>query len=836
MAPCSMWTAGYRRACTIRYENPHKARSDALPATAEKCDSYGATVLDMAEDDPNHCHPDIFTKGHRWHDQQVGKMTEAYEEARRVTEANGVTIFNATVGGGPEAFDRVQYERPFEPKVLPAAVRPQVYPRVLILDSTPLESISATGQVKKRLFTGWPGEALLQVHAAGRMGLGLFRGSWTPPSGSEPAGAEDAWEACLTFRPDVIYYRPHNQLEAFHKWAEAVIDRLGVPVVTHLMDDWMARLAGGAEAEKSLRCILWRSAACLSICEAMSTAFSERYGVSFYPVANCVEPGEWTVLDSKRRAASGASEPVVMRYVGGLAEDMTLASVVDVARAVDSLHEECGLSFDVYTMGTWLAAGRSALKGFRGVTVHEGNMSEEAYRHLLLESDLLVIAYNFDKASMRYVRYSMANKMPEYLAGGVPVLAYGPRGLATIDYLATHGVAEVVSRRNPLQLLSTLRRLAQDSTYARNLGERGRAFAFERHSSERVRGGFHRILFEAAARHGWTENQIPRSAADAGLVGVFERQEQAHFDAVRWVGELLSEASSGVMVDVGAHHGGALGGFLDRGWRGYSFAPDGANRAWLEARFGNHPDLVIDARAVSDVPRTEAPFFASPESTGISSLSAFRDSHRAIGSVAITTIDQAVRQYGIRQVDFLKIDVEGYDLMVLKGVPWETMLPAVVVCAFEDRKTLPLGYGFHDIARYLQDRGYQVWVSEWHPIVRYGICHDWRRLVSYPCHLASADAWGNLIAFQQSPPEKSLREAAALVLDASVPRTQKGGSRIATDPRAKSQVPLMQMAKYSLHYLVANYLQRKHPAIARIVRSAVFRLRATLASVRRWTL
>ncbi|MFH0342510.1 MAG: glycosyltransferase [Chromatiales bacterium] len=439
-------------------------------------------------------------------------MIEAYGGARRVTESHAVNILNATVSGELEVFERVQYDRLFTPKALAAAVRRQVFPRILILDSTRLGSISATGQVKKRLFAGWPGEALLQVHAWRRIGLGLYRG-WAPLSEDAPAvDAAEAWEACLAFQPDVIYYRPHDRPKGFHQWAEAVIDRLGVPVVTHLMDDWMARFEDGADAEKSLRSILWRSAACLSIGEAMSTAFSERYGVPFYPVANCVEPEEWTVLDRRRRAAR-ASEPVVIRYVGGLAEDMTLASVVDVACAVDGLHEEYGLSFEVYTMGPWLAAGCSALKGFRGVTVHEGNMSEKAHRHLLLESDLLVIAYNFDEASMRYVRYSVANKLPECLASGAPVLAYGPRGLATIDYLANHGVAEVVSERDPLRVSSALRRLAEDSDHARNLGERGRAFVFERHACEGVRAGFHEILVEAAARHGWAENQIPRSAS-----------------------------------------------------------------------------------------------------------------------------------------------------------------------------------------------------------------------------------------------------------------------------------------------------------------------------------
>ena len=53
-----------------------------------------------------------------------------------------------------------------------------------------------------------------------------------------------------------------------------------------------------------------------------------------------------------------------------------------------------------------------------------------------------------------------------------------------------------------------------------------------------------------------------------------------------------------------------------------------------------------------------------------------------------------------------------------------------------DSKTVPLGYKFDDLARFLADKGYAVFVSEWHPIVRYGIRHDWNRLTRYPCKLA----------------------------------------------------------------------------------------------------
>ncbi len=53
------------------------------------------------------------------------------------------------------------------------------------------------------------------------------------------------------------------------------------------------------------------------------------------------------------------------------------------------------------------------------------------------------------------------------------------------------------------------------------------------------------------------------------------------------------------------------------------------------------------------------------------------------------------------------------------------------------------------------DLDYEVYVSEWHPIIRYGPRHDWRRIVRYTADLELSDVWGNLVGFypERSPDE-----------------------------------------------------------------------------------
>lgn len=229
----------------------------------------------------------------------------------------------------------------------------------------------------------------------------------------------------------------------------------------------------------------------------------------------------------------------------------------------------------------------------------------------------------------------------------------------------------------------------------------------------------------------------------------WQRRRQRVFSEGDLIFETLraDSAPPGMMIDVGAHYGSELAPYAWWGWEVLAFEPDPANRAVLERKaFG--PRVTIIPCAVGEKPATDVPFFSSDESAGISSLSAFRPTHREAAKVSIVTLRDVLAERGINTVRFLKIDTEGHDLFVLKGFPWERLKPDVVFCEFEDGKTLPLGYSFRTLGDFLAQQGYRVLMSEWHPIERYGIAHSWRRLAAYPTDLADPRGWGNFIAFR----------------------------------------------------------------------------------------
>jgi len=276
--------------------------------------------------------------------------------------------------------------------------------------------------------------------------------------------------------------------------------------------------------------------------------------------------------------------------------------------------------------------------------------------------------------------------------------------------------------------------------------------------------------------------QCKFSVNNCNIYGPFGRSRETHLDETLIIAEILrsNKGSTHTMIDVGAHFGSSLAPFLDRGWKIFAFEPDGKNRQKLLDRLAKHKNsslVKVYTSAVSNEKRKGVRFFSSEESTGVSGLSAFLPSHESKQFVDTITLSEVLAGESLTSIDFLKIDTEGHDLFVLQGFPWERNRPAVVECEFEDVKTVPLGYTFHDLARFLVEKGYRVYVSEWHPIISYGIQHDWRQLMRYPCELADPKGWGNLLAFRDPIDEQALVTAVRKVLKVapgkSKPKSEK---------------------------------------------------------------
>jgi hypothetical protein len=272
----------------------------AIPADAALSGPGTVKVIDMPSDDPNHFHPDYFGKGKRWHEPNVAVMLGAYVEARRATEARGISIVNATIGGKLEVFPRINYETLFRSR--PAE-------KLLVLDHTLMGNATASGEVKAAILADWPKERLLQIYGGGARELVAKGGP--PRAGKAISLAEQVTE----FAPDVVLYRPVPKTPALHDFAMRLLAESDVALAVWIVDDWPAALAlsdpaAAARLDVDFRWLLDRAGARFSISPTMSMAFHERYGHAFVPIANGIDPADWA--PARRRAPAR----VKVRYAG----------------------------------------------------------------------------------------------------------------------------------------------------------------------------------------------------------------------------------------------------------------------------------------------------------------------------------------------------------------------------------------------------------------------------------------------------------------------------------------------------------------------------------------
>lgn len=476
-----------------------------IPQDAQEGQDYAVGVLDMKSDDPNHFDPDYFGKGFRWHDPQVEKMVEAYSEARRTLKGTGQTIYNATVGGMLEVFERRSFHSIFPNAKSPEKVALEneakqlaKTPRMLVIDMTAMGNGTATGEIKSTLFAGWPSEQILQVAKHGKDQLSLVK-MVDDSYPSRVAQEEEVNAAIDAFDPEVIMYRQVPNTPELHAFAMKTIERLNVPLVTWLMDDWPAELERKdpeqwAVQGPDLIQLLDKSAIRLSICDAMSDAFEKRYGHPFTAYANGVNPVDWAELRHQE------GKQLRVRYAGGLAPNMTLESVLRVAEAVENLAQKGRpISLEINTQQWWYRDHGDKFEQFKFTRIETTNRPTEEYRAWLREADAVVIAYNFNEETRRYVQYSMANKTPECLASGAVVFAHGPEDFATISYLKSTKGASVITEPEVSAVEAELLALLENPGQRNLLAERARKVAFSHRNVIKLRDSLRASIAQAVA-------------------------------------------------------------------------------------------------------------------------------------------------------------------------------------------------------------------------------------------------------------------------------------------------------------------------------------------------
>ena len=429
------------------------------------------------------------------------------------------------------------------------------FPRILVVTSNNFNLVSGGGITLTNLFRGWPSERIANLHedrtpedcsvcknfyhlteeeirwrlpfSLVRPWYGRMKEQGEPgcgQAGTPTFASARGWLTLIKrgigegvpkyahvtdrlmtwvqdFRPTLLYafLGSLEQLDLTRQLAQ----RLQIPLVIHMMDDWPAVLyrrgwlapIAGPMLQRALTQVLDLAAARLAICDPMCREYEMRYGHKFLSFQNALDMERWMPFS---RMNWKAGRPFIVRYVGSIVPDGQRQSLMDIAQAVANLSAE-GVCIQLRIHAPRHESAYLHACGIPGDALHiEGPPDPESIASLLAGADLLVLPYNFDARSARYIRLSLPTKAPAYMVSGTPILVYAPGEVATADYAVREGWGYVVASPGQSGLMAALKRLMTDEPLREALGRRARHVALANHDAARVRAAFWNTLCAAA--------------------------------------------------------------------------------------------------------------------------------------------------------------------------------------------------------------------------------------------------------------------------------------------------------------------------------------------------
>ncbi len=273
--------------------------------------------------------------------------------------------------------------------------------------------------------------------------------------------------------PDVILFAS-GDYAFMYDIARWVATYLKKPLVVSCVDDYYLSNANAGTFwgnlyhklfMKSVYNTMKKASYIFTICDTMQAEYTKLFYKKCYTLYTSAE-GKELVLNE---------EATQISYIGNLGFDR-YKQLIDLGNALNKIGEHV----DIYS-----AEKRpevlSELKQAPGIVFHGAIPSKEVL--MVMENSVAVIhTESFAPKIKEKIRFSVSTKIAESLMYGPCLIAYGPEGIASIDYLKENNAAYVITR--PEDLESGLTEILTNRELREQIVKNARALAVKNHNAE----------------------------------------------------------------------------------------------------------------------------------------------------------------------------------------------------------------------------------------------------------------------------------------------------------------------------------------------------------------
>lgn len=286
------------------------------------------------------------------------------------------------------------------------------------------------------------------------------------------------WKWVDDFNPDVIFFAS-GDYGFMYDIARKIAEHTGKPLAVACVDDYYihnrngGHLFGRMVHKAFLRTVnktMARASMIFTICESMAREYEAMFGKPCHVLHTSAQKQEMP----QNVQSHGIS------YLGNLGLNRN-EQLVQMGRALQKL-DIPGIPkyIDVYS-GERNPEKLKILTPENGIRFH-GAVSAEKVLEIMQRSMAIIHTESFDPAIQQMTRFSVSTKIADSLMNGPCLIAHGPEGIASMDYLKENGAAYVIT--DPDALAEGLTEILTDAALRQRIMANARALAQKNHSMQ----------------------------------------------------------------------------------------------------------------------------------------------------------------------------------------------------------------------------------------------------------------------------------------------------------------------------------------------------------------
>jgi len=308
--------------------------------------------------------------------------------------------------------------------------------------------------------------------------------------------SEEICQWLKDFNPDIIYAQTATRDDIL--FCQAVHSCLKKPMIFHMMDDWPSTISSRGpfknywhkKIDYEFRELLDQTSVLMSISHEMAREYKIRYERDFITFHNTIDLDFWKQW--QKRSYELSENPTIL-YAGriGLSIESSLELIV---RAIEKINEELKISIKVILQ----TKDKPVWAGSYKSVVYNSFVSYNDLPKVFSEADFLLLPYDFTPESIKYIRYSMPTKAPEYMVSGTPVIIFAPEDTAVVKYAREDEWAEVITENSADAITRSIKRLIQNKELRQRIARNAIRTAAQNHNSTDIRNKFKEVIISVA--------------------------------------------------------------------------------------------------------------------------------------------------------------------------------------------------------------------------------------------------------------------------------------------------------------------------------------------------